>query len=210
MRVQETERRFLARELHDEIGQVLTGVKINLLALQGLDEGSSYITRLRESILVVDKALEQVRDLSLNLRPSMLDDLGLVATLRWYINQQAQLGGFVSKFTTSPDNMHFELNLGTVCFRTVQEALTNVLRHANAKKVSVELRQHDSTLELVVRDDGIGFDLNVAQERMARGLSFGLLSMQERVQLVGGRIEIKSKPNKGTIIRAYFPLSFES
>ncbi|HWP92050.1 MAG TPA: GAF domain-containing protein [Thermodesulfobacteriota bacterium] len=210
MSVQEIERRFLAKELHDEIGQVLTVVKIHLQALRGLGENDSYITHLKESMSVVDKALRQVRDLSLNLRPSMLDDLGLVATLRWYINQQAQLGGFVGEFNASPENMRFEPNLETVCFRTAQEALTNVLRHANAKRVSVELRQHDSMLELVIRDDGIGFDLDAVQERMARGLSFGLLSMQERVQLVGGRIEIKTKPNKGTMIRAYFPLSFES
>jgi two-component system sensor histidine kinase DegS len=89
----------------------------------------------------------------------------------------------------------------------VQEALTNVLRHANAKKVSVELRQHDSTLELVIRDDGIGFDLNAVHDRIAHGLSFGLLSMRERVQLVGGKIEMKSKMNKGTIIKVHFPLS---
>ena len=113
------------------------------------------------------------------------------------------------EFNASPDDMRFEPNLETVCFRTVQEALTNVLRHANAKKVSVELRQYDGTLELVIRDDGIGFDLNAAQERAALGLSFGLLSMQERVQLVGGAIEIKSKPSKGTEIRAYFPLTSE-
>ena len=207
IKVQEIERRHIAHELHDEIGQVLTAVKINLQAIQGLSKDRQYAPSLKESIVTIDRALQQVRNLSLDLRPSMLDDLGLVSTLRWYMDRQMRQAGLHAKLIAKPSQIHLPLGLETICFRIVQEALTNVVRHAKAKHAHVELQQRDTKLELIIRDDGIGFNVRTAQKRASRGVSFGLLGMQERVRLAGGEIEIKSKPNHGTMIRARFPLA---
>jgi PAS domain S-box-containing protein len=203
---EENERRRIARELHDEIGQALTVVKINLQALQRLKETTEPAPRLAESIGVVERALQQVRNLSLDLRPSLLDDLGLVATLRWYVDRQAQWGGFAAQFTADPLEMAFSPEVETTCFRVVQEALTNVMRHAQARQVRVELRQHDAELELIICDDGRGFDVKAALTRAASGASLGLLGMQERVRLVEGQFDIKSAPGCGTEIRVRFPM----
>ena len=207
MKVQETERRHIARELHDEIGQALTGVKINLQEMQGLDKQGLHRPRLEESIVTIDRVLQQVRNLSLDLRPSMLDDLGLIAALRWFMDRQAQRTGLIAEFIADPLETKLEPELKTACFRIVQEALTNVARHARAKHIHVELRKSKTELELIIRDDGIGFDVSTAQKRALRGESFGLLGMQERVRLVGGQVEIKSRPRSGTTIRAHFPLT---
>src|SRR3972149_5269026 len=174
IKVQEIERRHIAHELHDEIGQVLTAVKINLQAMRRLDKQGLHAPRLEEGIVIIDHALQQVRNLSLDLRPSMLDDLGLVSTVRWYMNRQMQRTGFVAKLVTKPLQIHLPSGLETMCFRIVQEALTNVVRHAKAKHVHVELRQRGTELELIVRDDGIGFYVRAAQKRASRGVSFGL------------------------------------
>ena len=205
--IQEIERRNIAHELHDEIGQVLTAVKINLQAMEGLDKDRLYAQRLEESIVTIDRALQQVRNLSIDLRPSMLDDFGLVTTLQWYIDRQAQCAGFVPKLHTEALQIRLPSDLETTCFRIVQEALTNVVRHARAKNVHVELRQSDTELELIIRDDGIGFDVSAAMKRASRGASFGLFGMQERIRLIDGEIEINSKPNHGTTILARFPLA---
>jgi signal transduction histidine kinase len=203
---QEAERRTIARELHDEIGQVLTAVSTDLQAVQHSPNGATRTSRLKESIALVDDALNRVRDLSLDLRPAMLDDLGLVAALEWYIERQAERSGFEPAFIAEPPEMRLEPGLETTVFRVAQIALTNVVRHAQAKHVWVELHQHESDLELVIRDDGVGFDVSSALARAAQGDSMGLLSMQERVRLACGELEIKSTPGHGAEIRARFPV----
>lgn len=204
---QEAERRRLARELHDEIGQALTAVKINLQTLQHSSNFDEKELPLSESIDIVEIALQQVRSLSLDLRPSLLDDLGLVVALRWYIDRQTQRAGIIGEFVPQPLQAKLSPNLETTCFRIVQEALTNVVRHAKAQRVIVELWQEDTQLHLIIRDDGIGFDVNVAKEKATKGGSLGLLGMEERVLLIGGQIDIKSVPEKGTEIHVIFPLS---
>jgi signal transduction histidine kinase len=136
----------------------------------------------------------------------MLDDLGLVSALRWYVDRQAQRTGVVAQFTADPLDARLPPELETTCFRVAQEALTNVARHAQARHVNVRLRQREAELELVVEDDGSGFDVPAARARAARGVSMGLLGMEERVLLVGGRIDITSAPGRGTEVRARFPL----
>ena len=204
LEAQENERRHLARELHDEIGQALTAVKINLQAAQHLPD--TLGAHLADSVGIVDRTLHQVRNLSLDLRPAMLDDLGLVAALRWYVDRQAQRAGFTARFVADPLATRPPSDIETACFRVAQEALTNVMRHAQAQHVHVELRQDDAELHLLMRDDGKGFDVRAAQARAAQGASTGLLGMQERVWLVGGQIDINSAPARGTEIRARFPL----
>ena len=206
MEVQESERRLIARELHDEIGQALTAVKINLQAVQRLPEASSLGAFPAENMHIVDHILQQVRDLSLDLRPSLLDDLGLVAALRWYVDRQARRSGFAAQVDTHPSEMHLPPDLETACFRIVQEALTNVVRHARAKRVWVAARQAAAELQLVIRDDGVGFDVGTARERAVHGESLGLLGMEERALLVGGHLDIASTPALGTEVRARFAL----
>jgi two-component system sensor histidine kinase UhpB len=206
LQAQEVERRAIARELHDEIGQVLTAVSTNLQTIQLSSDAATLAERLKESIDLVDEALRQIRDLSLDLRPSMLDDFGLVPALEWFVDRQAQRSGFSAELVVAPAELRMPPNLETTVFRVAQIALTNVARHAQAKHVQVELRLREAELELVIRDDGIGFDVAAALERASRGATLGLLSMQERVRLVGGALEMTSTPGLGTEIRVHFPI----
>jgi len=206
LKAQETERRSIARELHDEIGQTLTAVKINLQAMQRSSDMCAHASILEENISIIERTLQQVRNLSLDLRPSLLDDLGLVPALRWYTSRQAERTGFTAVLAADSLEAHLPPDVETVCFRVVQEALTNVARHAQAQHVLVELRQRDAELELTIRDDGVGFDVRSALERASHGASLGLRGMEERVTLVGGQMEIESVPSHGTEIRARFPL----
>jgi signal transduction histidine kinase len=206
MEVQEVERRHIARELHDEIGQVLTAVKISLQTIQRLPEATPVTSYLDESVNITAQALQQVRNLSLDLRPSMLDDLGLVAALRWYVDRVGQRTGLAPHFVSDSLVERLPPEVESACFRIAQEALNNVVKHARAQGVTVELKQNGQVLVLSVRDDGLGLDVAAARQRAALGQCFGLLGMQERVLLVGGEMEITSKPGAGTEILARFPL----
>jgi PAS domain S-box-containing protein len=202
--IQENERRHLARELHDQLGQALTAAKIDLQAAQSLEERTAIVRRLDDSIAILERLLQQVRQLSLELRPPLLDDLGLVPALRWYLDQQAQRADLRVEFFADPALERVDAAIETACFRVAQEALTNVVRHARAQTVSVELDRTPEALHLVVRDDGIGFDVVRAQQ----SASLGLLGMRERVALVGGELDCKSAPGRGTEVHAFFPVRF--
>jgi signal transduction histidine kinase len=203
---QEAERRHIARELHDEIGQALTAVKINLQAIQRSSH-DEIVSPLNESIGIAEIALQQVRSLSLNLRPSVLDDLGLLAALRWYLDRQSQRGGFVGELIAEPPATQLSSHSQTTCFRIIQEALNNVVRHAKAQKVTVKLQQHEAQIYLAICDDGIGFDVQVARVRARLGESLGLLGMEERVLLSGGQMTIESILGSGTKIQVWLPLT---
>jgi len=208
--VQESERRHIARELHDEIGQSLTAAEMNLQAALRLPGNEALEKRLEESIQAVERVLEQVHDLSLSLRPSMLDDLGLEPALRSYTHRQAELIGMQAEFRGVHLESRLDAVIETECFRVAQEALTNVVRHAQAKVVTVQLTRSNGHLHLSVRDDGIGFDVSNLREQAVRGASLGLLSMEERASLAGGGIQFKSRPGKGTEVQAWFPLKWRS
>jgi PAS domain S-box-containing protein len=200
--VQEDERRHLARELHDQIGQALTAAKIDLQAAQRLEERTAIVRRLDDIIAVIERLLQEARQLSLDLRPPLLDDLGLVPALRWCLDQQAQRADLRVEFFADPALERVDAAIETACFRVAQEALTNVVRHARAQTVSVELHRTPEALHLVVRDDGIGFDMMTAEQ----GASLGLLGMRERVALLAGEMDCKSAPGRGTEIHAFFPM----
>lgn len=208
LNVQETERRNLARELHDEIGQVLTVAKIHLQSVALLPEASRIAGRIKEPVALLDRLLAQVRSLSLDLRPPLLDDLGLVPALHWLL-QQAEVRATAPRvhLATDPDLVRFDPTLETACFRIAQEALTNALRHARAQSVHLMLGVQDGTLRLRVRDDGVGFDAASARSRAERGGSLGLLGMHERALLAGGSLTLLSAPGRGTEVEAVFPLS---
>jgi signal transduction histidine kinase len=207
---QESERRHLARELHDEIGQALTVAQLNLQALLQSPAPKKLVPRLKESLTAIDRVLEQVHDISLNLRPSILDDLGLEPALRWYTKRQAALVGLKARFHADPLGQRLDPVIETECFRVAQGALTNVVRHAQAKTLKVELRKEAGQLHLRVRDDGIGFDVPAVWQEAVRGATLGLLSMEERAALAGGGLEFKSVPGKGTEVHVWFPLKWQS
>ena len=201
-RIQEDERRHLARELHDQMGQTLTAAKIDLQAAKHLRKRTAIMQRLGESVAVLDWLLEQARRLSLELRPPLLDDLGLVPALRCYLDQQTRRAGLHVKFFADQALERFDVDIETACFRVAQEAVTNVVRHARAQTVSVELYRAPEALHLIARDDGIGFDVATAQQ----GATLGLLGIRERVALVGGEFDCKSILGGGTEVHAFFPL----
>src|ERR1700726_3031527 len=205
--VQEDERRHLARELHDQMGQALTAAKLNLQAAQRLEERGLIARKLDDGIAVLETLLQQARQISLDLRPPLLDDLGLVPALRWYLDQQAQRAGLRIEFFADPALERMSPEIETACFRVAQEALTNVVRHARAQTVSVEVHRTPEALHLVVRDDGIGFDVMTVEQQ---GVSLGLLGMRERVTLLGGEMDCKSAPGRGTEIHAFFPVRTRS
>jgi len=205
---QEDERRRIARELHDQIGQVLTAVKMNLHTVRqvcGCSETRSYV---KDNIEAVDEALRLVRDLSVDLRPPVLDDLGLATALRWYVDRYANRTGLNAEVMIElPDhNERFSRDLETACFRIAQEALTNIVRHANASQILVKLANDGNILLLTVRDDGVGFDHESLRQCAPRAATLGLISMQERAHAAGGIIEIDSIVSKGTEVRFRLPL----
>jgi len=204
--VQENERRLLARELHDELGQELTAAQIQL---QSLAAGRRRATSdlLAKTTAIIDRTLNRVRNLSLDLRPSMLDDLGLVVALRWQVDRSAQLADVKTSFVVDTPQQRYPAAIETACFRVAQEALTNAVRHAKATTIEVRLRREGAELVLEVRDDGIGFDVPEARQRAAHGDSLGLLSMQERAVLAGGTWQVLSAAGAGTVVIARFPIS---
>jgi PAS domain S-box-containing protein len=205
---QETERRHIARELHDEVGQSLTVAEMNLQTVLRSPRAASLASPLKESINAVERVLEQIQDLSLNLRPAMLDDLGLEPALRWYTKRQGALGGLQTEFHADPLEQRLDPMIEAACFRVAQEALTNVCRHAQATKVSVSLRNRDGQLHLTVIDDGVGFNVGQSRDEAAHGASLGLLSMEERAVLADGGLECISAPGQGTEIHAWFPFKW--
>lgn len=202
--IQEEERRHLARELHDEIGQRLTAAKLNLKLIAS-DVAPAGRDRMEDSIRILDHLLQQVRQLSLDLRPPLLDELGLIPALRWLADQQGQRSGLRITFTANVEQLDVDGTIPIACFRVAQEAITNAIRHANAKVIHLELRHKVERIWLSVRDDGVGFDPATIQQQAARGASFGLVSMKERVLLAGGEWEVESSAEGGTEIRAWFP-----
>lgn len=204
LEAQELERRRVAIELHDELGQSLTAIKINLQLCERFKDQSPGDLN-QENIRIVEDALQQVRRLAMTLRPSMLDDLGLAPALKWMAEQTSTRGGFAVSFHHERVQMRLSPEIETTCFRIVQEALTNVTRHAQASQVDIRLRREAEQLVLSVQDDGKGFDLNAMRKRAVAGSSLGVLGMQERATLIGGQLDIESSPGQGCTVQLTCP-----
>ncbi|MGE0645433.1 MAG: PAS domain S-box protein [Nitrospira sp.] len=207
MQVQEEERSRLARDLHDEVGQLLTALKIDLQDIQHGGAGEARIDSLTDSLELVDHLLTQVRTLALDLRPSLLDDLGLVPALRWYATRQATRNGWILRLSVEDMTGRVPASIEVACFRVAQEALTNIAKYAQAKTIDLALRRHDEEVTLVLQDDGVGFDVQAARQRAQGGESIGLLGMEERVRLAGGDLVITSTPGHGTRLQICFSLA---
>lgn len=201
---QEEERRHIARELHDEIGQMLTLLRINLGSLRDPARSANATAGVDACLQNVDLAIHQVQALALDLRPAVLDHLGLPAALQWFVGRIPQDGPTTHLTLEGGDAGTLSPEVKTAAFRIAQEAVTNALRHAHARNIWMTMRAAPAKLELSVRDDGAGFDLDA--RRRSPTASFGLSSMEERVRLVGGRLEIRTSPDTGTEVLATFPV----
>jgi two-component system sensor histidine kinase UhpB len=204
--VQEDERRRLSRELHDQIGQLLTAGNINLQSARKAKDRRSIMKKLDETIAILDQILQQVRQISFEIRPPVLDDLGLAPALRWMVDDAAARAGISAQFLADPNLKRADVESETACYRVGLEAVSNVMRHAQAKKVWVQLRNAGNALELIVRDNGVGFDVADAAKRVRRD-RLGLVGMRDRAMAVGGQFECNSTPGRGTELRASFPIS---
>jgi signal transduction histidine kinase len=203
---QEQERRQLARELHDQIGQNLAVLNMNLMITRNqLSHESTQRAdrRLAEAIQLVDQTVEQIRNVMAELRPAILDDFGLVAALRWYMRHFARHTDLAVLLEVEEPHAAPRLpaDLETALFRIAQEALTNVLKHAHARLATLTLTVADQTIRLTIGDDGVGFNPSASRRKTQRW-SLGLMTMQERVEAVGGRLVIDSVLGQGTRIIA--------
>ena len=204
--VQETERRDLVRKLHDEVGQDLTALSLNLNIVQSLVRsllpvkmGTKLTNRMNDSLDLVEKTIERIRDLMVELRPPVLDDYGLTAALHWYGKQFSERTGIVPVIELEELIPRLPLPLETGFFRIAQEALTNVSKYAKAKQFVLSLDEVNGEVQLSIADDGIGFDAQNHQEPGAKP-EWGLINMRERAQALGGDLFVETAPGKGTKI----------
>ena len=206
IQVQEEERRSIARDLHDEIGQALTAVKMNAQEIEERAKGTEIEPLVHDSLDLLGQLLSRVRGLALELRPSLLDELGLREASKWYLNKFAKRSGLTITFEADPSWDRLAEEIEIACFRVLQEALTNVVKHAHATRVTVSLHRTCDYLELTVCDNGTGFTLTEARRRVPKGAGLGLLGMEERLHLFGGVLRVDSTKGAGTEVRARFPL----
>lgn len=198
----EAERRRIARDLHDVVGQALTAVQLSAATTSRLVAQPGIAAELGEMMTTIHLALQEIRSYALRLRPPVLDDLGLVMALRFHVDREARQGGLQARLVGEgiPDGL--PASLETATFRIAQEAITNTIAHANASRLHVQLKLHRGSLLLRVLDDGTGFD----PEAMDRsGAHLGLLGMGERAALAGGMLRLRSG-RRGTLVRAQLPL----
>lgn len=208
---QEAERKRIARELHDETSQVLTSLLISLAVVEESITSKEARDRIAETRVLAHQTLRAVRNLSIDLRPSALDDLGLLPALRWYVKEYQQKTSTEIDFKASGIKERLSDEIETVLYRIVQEALTNVAKHAQAHKVNVTLEGDAEGITATITDNGRGFDIEKLQKApgQERG-GWGLVGMYERAQLLEGTLDIESKVGHGTTIQAYIPLHTNS
>jgi PAS domain S-box-containing protein len=200
-KAREEERTRVARDLHDDIGQILTAVKMELVWIgrRTKERKGEVVDRLNSSVKLINEGVQSVRRICSGLRPPVLDDLGLAAAVEWQANDFAKRTGIGCRLSLPSDTLDIDGDQRTTCFRIFQECLTNISRHAHAETVDVSLSPLGKDLVLIVRDDGKGF------REGARTTSLGLLGMRERAQVCGGELTIDSSPGKGTAVTLRIP-----
>lgn len=198
---QEEERKTISRELHDEVGQILTGLRLELGALAKSEGSPDFAERVSSTKALAEEALRAVRNLSLLLRPSMLDDLGLGAALRWQAKQFSQRMGVPISVEIEGDLEKLPEAYRLCVYRVVQEALTNSAKHAQASRIAITISQKQDLVKAVIHDNGKGFP---EKEQRTQGL--GLAGMEERVRTLQGTLAISSRPGEGTELRIALPL----
>lgn len=203
-RVREEERASIAREIHDELGQVLTALSMDVTWLRKKFKDEATIAAKAESMAnLINSALETIKKISAELRPAILDDLGLGAAIEWHAEEFQKRTGIICNVAFLSEAVVPDRNCSIAIFRIFQEALTNVMRHAEATKVSVHFEEKNGEIILTVADNGKG----ITEEQQSVPQSFGLIGMRERVISLGGRISMTGARNKGTRITVSIPLN---
>ena len=199
----EEERARVAREIHDELGQALTAIKIDLTALfpKVMADPGPSLQRQQTVFRLLDEAIHSVRIIATDLRPGILDDLGLVAAVEWAVEEFQARTGIESQVSLPDADLELDAERATALFRILQEALTNVARHAGATRVTVRLAKERGDLSLEVRDNGGG----IRHEQFGTNRSLGLLGMRERALLLGGQFSIGGTPENGTTVTVRIP-----
>jgi signal transduction histidine kinase len=202
VQAQEVERKSLSRELHDEVGQMLTALGIELANLQSvrISDQSAFSSRVDDAKRLNTEAMRVIRDLAMGLRPSMLDDLGLAPALEWQGREFSRHTGVPAVVTVDGTLDGLPETHRTCIYRVVQEALTNCAKHAKAKNVSVSVNGRGNSVEAIIQDDGIGFNAS------SRAGGLGLLGIEERVQELDGTMRIISQPRKGATLQVHIPV----
>ena len=203
VRLQEEERKAISRELHDEVGQILTGLRMELGTLSNRETNEQFQERLDNAKRLVEGSLRSVRNLALLLRPSMLDDLGLEPAVHWQAKEFSRRYGIAVSVNVEGKLDDLSETLRLCVYRMIQEAMTNCGKHADARHVTIAIALSDSHLTASVRDDGRGFDA------LTRGQGLGLMGMTERVRALRGRLIVESQPGRGTSIMAELPTSID-
>lgn len=200
--VREEERSHIAREIHDELGQLLTGLKMDLAWLNRKMAKSDpeYHSKIGDMLLMVDETVKSVRKIASELRPGILDDLGLAAAIEWQCNEFEKKSGVSCKFSNSVQDIKVSRDVATGVFRILQESMTNIARHASASQVIISLDSDTNLYQLQISDNGIGF----SNEKNGPVKTLGLVGMQERASMMGGDLKIESTPGCGTTIRLQF------
>ncbi len=201
-RAQEEERKYIARELHDDMAQILGSLsrRLDNLLRKEHDFGTNEVSALQDIQTLLNKGLQSLNGFIQNLRPSLLDDLGLIPALRSLTNNIEKTDGTLAEFTVIGEERRLSSEIELSLFRIVQEALNNVSKHAQATAVRVSAEFKASGIKLTVSDDGRGFELQGSMDDLPRIGQLGLMGMQERVWLLGGTIEVSSEPGKGTTL----------
>ena len=205
-RVREDERAKIAREIHDELGQQLTGLKMDISWLKkkvGQQGGDDIVAKFDDAMHLIDTAVKSIRLIVTELRPSVIDDLGLNAAFEWQIDEFKERTGIPVQYKSRFSDSDVDPGSSIGLFRILQESLTNVARHASAKTVMVNIEKRAGTIEMVVQDDGVGFDTSIKQAEH----SYGLLGIQERIYMMKGDFHIHSRPGNGTRINVSIPVS---
>jgi signal transduction histidine kinase len=203
--VREEERTRIAREVHDELGQQLTGLKLDMswLASKLGKNAKPVQQKVKTMVGHIDSTIQTVRRIATELRPGILDSLGLVAAMEWQANEFQQRSGIPCIVTTTVADTIWDQDITTVFFRIYQETLTNIIRHANATRVDVRLVEEAGNLVMTVSDNGRG----ISEEELASTRSLGLVGMRERAMLIGGEVTLNGAPGKGTTVTLRVPLN---
>ena len=205
---QEDERREIALTLHDDTGQILSMLIINLERLEDQlpADAAALKGKLAAARNLAQQSLSSLRKIVYGLRPTILDDLGLVPAIRWYARSYLEEAGIHAEVSANDETEPLSPPVKSTLFRICQEAINNIVRHAQAQHARISLDQQNGEMRLEIEDDGVGFDVAQASEQAVALQRLGLLGIQERAKLVGGRISLESAPGKGTRLSVFVPL----
>jgi signal transduction histidine kinase len=204
--IEENARRTFSNYLHDRIVQTLFVLKIRLAMMAKAADGSEKSQNWEEIFKLMEKAISDTRALSYEMSPSILNELGCEAALEWLVDQTNKAQGIAVSFKGTRMPQPLDQNICTVLYRAVRELLTNVIKHANARNVSLSMRQDDHQVELEMKDDGVGFDTECLQSLPDHNKGFGLFSIKERLQWYGGDMAVTSAPGRGTQVTLFAPV----